>query len=101
MRLLNKIYGLVHAGRCLFNILCNDRSAIWFEQSEADLCVFRKLNNVEEKMLVVVHVDDILAHAKYEATMARFAAELGGKFKVKVDGGDVWRREAEHQLPRG
>ena len=28
-----------------------------------------------------MHVDDILAHA--QATMERFAAELGGKFKVK------------------
>ena len=32
-------------------------------------------------MVVVVHVDDILAHA--QATMEKFAAELGGKFKVK------------------
>ena len=32
-------------------------------------------------MVVFVHVDDILAHA--QATMAKFAAELGRKFKVK------------------
>ena len=25
MRLLNKIYGLVQAGRCLFNIFCDDK----------------------------------------------------------------------------
>ena len=25
MRLLSKIYGLVHAGRCLFNTICNDK----------------------------------------------------------------------------
>ena len=32
-------------------------------------------------MVVVVHVDDTLVHA--QAMMERFAAELGGKFKVK------------------
>ena len=32
-------------------------------------------------MVVFVHVDDILAHA--QATMERFSAELGEKFKVK------------------
>ena len=32
MGLLNKIYGLEQARRCLFNILCDDK----FEQSEAD-----------------------------------------------------------------
>ena len=34
-------------------------------------------------MVVVVHVDDILAHAKDQATMDRLAAELGQKFKMK------------------
>ena len=37
MRLLNKIHGLVQAGRCLFNIFCDDK----LEQSEADRRVFR------------------------------------------------------------
>ena len=39
-------------------------------------------------MVVVVHVDDIFAHAKNQATMDRFAAELGQKFKLK-DMGDA------------
>ena len=39
-------------------------------------------------MVVVVHVDNILAHAKDQATMDRFAAELGQKFKLK-DMGDA------------
>ena len=34
-------------------------------------------------MVVSVHMDDILAHAKDQATMVRLAAELGEKFKVK------------------
>ncbi|CAN0174703.1 unnamed protein product, partial [Ascophyllum nodosum] len=42
----------------------------------------------EAEMVVVVHVDDILAHAKDQATMNRFAAELGRKFKLK-DMGDA------------
>ena len=32
-------------------------------------------------MVVVMHVDDTLAHA--QATMERFVVELEGKFKVK------------------
>ena len=39
-------------------------------------------------MVVVVHVDDILAHAKDQTAMDRFAAELGQKFKLK-DMGDA------------
>ena len=39
-------------------------------------------------IVMVVHVDDVLAHAKYQATMDRFAAELGQKLKLK-DMGDA------------
>ena len=70
MGLLNKIYGLVHAGRCLFNIIYGDK----FEQSEADGRVFRKFDDGEVEVVVFVHIDDILAHA--QATIERFTAEL-------------------------
>ena len=73
MVLLNKIYGLIQAGRCLFNIICDNK----FRQSEADRRVFRKFDNGEVEMVVFVHMDDILAHA--QATRERFAAELRGK----------------------
>ena len=63
MGLLKKIYGLVQAGRCLFNICCDDR----FEQSEADQRVFRKFDDGEVEMVVFMHEDNILAHA--QATM--------------------------------
>ena len=59
MGLLNKIYGLVHAVRCLFNIFCDDK----FEQSEKDRRVFRKFDDGEVEIVVFMHVDDILAHA--------------------------------------
>ena len=62
--------------------------AIGCEQAKADPCVFRKVVDSEAEMVVVVHVDDILAHAKDQATMDRFAAELGQKFKLK-DMGDA------------
>ena len=39
-------------------------TAIGFEQAKADPCVFRKVVNGEAEMVVVIHVDDILAHAK-------------------------------------
>ena len=58
MGLLNKIYGLVQAGRCLLNIFCDDKS----EQSDADRRVFRKFDDGKMEMVVFVHVDDILAH---------------------------------------
>ena len=55
-------------------------TASGFEQTKADACVFRKIADKEAEMVVVVHVDDTLADAQ---AMERFAAELGGKFKVK------------------
>ena len=63
-------------------------TAIGFQQGKADPCVFRKVVDGEAEIVVVVHVDDILAHAKDQATMDRFAAELGQKFKLK-DMGDT------------
>ena len=35
-------------------------------------------------MVVVMHVHDILAHTKDQATMERFATELGEKFEIKL-----------------
>ena len=76
---LNKIYWLVQAEKCRFNNFRNGRTAIGFEQSEADSCVFRKFDNGEVEMVVVVHVNDNLGHAKGQATMKRFATELGSR----------------------
>ena len=87
-RLNKAIYGLVQAGRCWNNKFCDDMASIGFGQAKADPCVFRKVADGEAEMVVVVHVDDILAHAKDQATMDRFAAELGRKFKLK-DMGDA------------
>ena len=82
-RLNKAVYELVQAGRCWNNKLCNDMAAIGFEQAKADPCVFRKVIDGEAEMVVVAHVDDIIAHLKDQATMDRFAAELGQKFKLK------------------
>ena len=54
------------------------------EKIEADPCTFRKFDGQVEMVVVVVvvvHVNNILAHA--QATMERFVAGLGEKFKVK------------------
>ena len=75
-RLNKAIYGLVQAGRCWNNKFCDDMTTIGIDQAKADPCVFRKVVDGEVEMVVVVHVDDILAHAKDQATMDRFAAEL-------------------------
>ena len=45
--------------------------------------MFHKFNDGKVEMVVVVYVNDILAYAENQATMERFAAELGGKFKVE------------------
>ena len=87
--LLNKaIYELVQAGKCWNNKFCDNMAAIGFEQSKADLGVFRMVVNEEVKMVVTVHVDNTLTHVKDQATMEKFAAGLGGKLKLK-DMGDV------------
>ena len=93
-RLNKAICGLVQAGRCWNNKLCDDMTAIGFEQAKTDPCVFRKVVDGEAKMVVVVHVDDILAHAKDQATMDICAAELGQKFKIEGHG----RRRVLHGL---
>ena len=86
-RLNKAICGLVQAGRCWNNKFCDDMAAIAFEPAKADPCVFRKVVDGEAEM-VVVHVDDILTHAKDQAIMDRFAAELGQKLNLK-DMGDA------------
>ena len=85
MRLLNKVIcKLVHAGRCWNSKLCKDMAAFGFERIKAGPCLSRKFaDNGELNRVVVVYVDDILAHAKDQATMERFAAELRRNFKLK------------------
>ena len=94
MGLLNEIYGLVQAGRGLFNIFCDK-----FEQSEADRHVFCKFDDEEVEMVVFMRVDDILAYAR--ATMERFTAGLGEKFKVKSMVTRFGVEEGGHQFFRG
>ena len=87
--LLNKvIHGLVQARSCRNNKFCDDMTAIEFEQSKAEQWMFRQVTDEEVEMVVVARVDDILTHVKSQATMERFATELGRKFNLK-DMGDV------------
>ena len=50
--------------------------------------MLRKFDHEKVEMVVVVHVDDILAHAKDQATMEIFAAGLGRRFNLKDMGDD-------------
>ena len=63
----------------------------------------RKDVDGEAEMVVVVHVDDILAHAKDQATMDRFTAELEQKFKLKDmgDAGYYMDGLSHHKEPQG
>ena len=91
--LLNRmIDGLVQVGRCWNSKFCDDRTTIGFEQSKADTCVFRKVDDGKVEMVVIVHVDDILAQVKDQAMMERFTAELEKKFKLKDMGGTSFFR---------
>ena len=83
-RLNKAIYGLVQAGRYWTNKLCDNMVTIGFEQAKAGPCVFRKV--VEAEMVVVVHVDGILAHAKDQATTERFADHVGDHVVLSPEG---------------
>ena len=48
MGLMNRIYGLVQVGRCLFNTICDK-----FEQSEADRRVFGKFDDGEINIVML------------------------------------------------
>ena len=61
----------------LVQIFCDDT----FEQPEASRRVLCKLGDGKAETVVFVHVEKILADA--QATIERFAADLGEKFKVK------------------
>ena len=80
------IYGLVQAGMCWNIKLCGDMVTIGFEQAKADPCVFRKVVDDEAEMVVVVHVDDILAHDKDQATTDRFADHVGDHVVLSPEG---------------
>ena len=81
--MLSSFHILVQAERCWQNRFRDDRTAIGFEQSQADPYMVHKSDDGDVEMVVIVHVDDNLAHAKDQATMERLTAELGSKFKVK------------------
>ena len=91
-RLNKAIYGLVQAGRGRNNKFCDDMTVIGFEQAKADPCVFREVVEGEAEMVVVAHVDDILAHAKDQATMDRFAASWGrsSNWRTWATPGPTW-----------
>ncbi|CAM9635944.1 unnamed protein product [Ascophyllum nodosum] len=71
-------------------------TAIGFAHSKVDPCVFRKVVNVEEEMVVVVHLDDILAHVKDQATMEGLAAEFWKEFEVEGHGRRQVLRIGDH-----
>ena len=76
MGLLNKIYGLLQAGKCLFNIFYDHK----LEQSEADRRVFR--NSMMKRWrwwCLCTWATSLLALKR----RGKLDAELGEKFKVK------------------
>ena len=82
--MLNKaIHGIVQMRRCWSNKFCDDMTAIGLELSKSNPCVFHKVVGGEVEMVVVIHVENIFAHAKDQEMRERFTVELGRKFKLK------------------
>ena len=101
MRLLNKmVCRLEHAGRCWNSKFCEGITAFRFNQLKADPYVSHKADNGELDIVVVGHVDDILAHAKDEEITERCVTELGRKIKLK-DMGDASFFGGANPLKRG
>ena len=67
---LIKIYRFLQAGRCLFNIFCDDK----FEQTQADLRVCHKIDDDEVEKVLFMDLDDILADV--QETMESFAKDI-------------------------
>ena len=100
--ILGAVYWLVQVGRCWIIKFCDDSMAIGFEQSKSYIRVLRKVADEGVKMVVAVHVDDILVHSKDQVTIETFAAELGNKFKGKDMGGAKYYidRMHDHKKPQ-
>ena len=76
MGLLNKIYFLVQAGRCLFDIICDDK----FEQSEAEGRVFRKFDDRGRLLRLCIWTTFLLTpKRRWKSSLL----SLGERFKVK------------------
>lgn len=61
-------------------------TAIGFERSKADPCVFRKVVDGGAEKVVVVHVNGNLAHAKDEKTMNRFCGGAWAQGQIEGHG---------------
>ena len=75
-KLNEAIYGLLQAGRYWDMRLANDLKTLRFEQSLADLCVFRNFVSGKMEAIIVVHVDGLLALTVTKEAMETFAGEL-------------------------
>ena len=81
---LNKaIYDLVQVGRCWNMRLTNDLKTLGFEQSRVDPCVFRKFVAGKMEVILVVHLDDLLALTVTKEAMEIFVGQLHSTFKIK------------------
>ena len=75
MKLVRSLYGLKQASRTWHHHLVRGMVGLGFEQSEAEPCMFRMVEDSDVTMLVVVHVDDVFSIATKERCV-KFGADL-------------------------
>ena len=67
IKLDSALYGIKQAGRQWSAVLCQTLVDKGTEQCRADPCVYRKIVEGVVKLILVVHVDDILVSGEKEA----------------------------------
>ena len=75
VKLVRSLYGLKQASRTWHHNLVRGMIGTGFEQSEAEPCMFRMVEDSDVTMLVVVHVDDVFSIATKERCV-KFGADL-------------------------
>ena len=82
VRLLKGLYGIKQGPRIWARKLHSELANLGFERLECDHSVFiYKRDNI--RIIIPVHVDDLLLASKIKEALANFKAELGKRFKIR------------------
>jgi hypothetical protein len=88
---LNKsLYGLKQSGRNWNNILHQYLQKEGFTQSQADPCVYVRMTDPKQCVIVIVWVDDIIIAASLFELLTTVKESLGKRFKMKDLGELSW-----------
>ncbi|CAM1304163.1 Uncharacterised protein r2_g1403 [Pycnogonum litorale] len=82
LKLTKSLYGLKQSGRNWHNILHDHFMNEKFTQSQADTCVYTKLDEMS-KVIILIWVDDIIIATNSSKAMKEVKLALSNKFKMK------------------